>query len=257
MNRFFDTHCHLQDERLAGVLDECIIRAAAGGVTQMVCCGSEEADWEQVLALAQKYPDLIPALGIHPWYCKNRSSRWRDTLAGLLRDHPFCAVGEIGLDHTLTPRNDEEQLLVFKEQMQLAYELNRPVSAHCRKAWGSFLALLREGMPLPERGMVVHSYSGPAELVAELTAYGISLSFSGAVTFEKNRRVRAAVAEVPNDWLLIESDSPDMPPFLHEGCNEPSTLPHIAAAIASIRKVPVEVIAACTTANAAAIFMKV
>jgi len=254
MNFYFDSHCHLQDERLRPTLDKCIERARNAGVAQMLCCGSEEADWEQVLTLSREYPFIISAAGVHPWYASRRSSSWRDTLTSLLRDNPRCAVGEIGLDHALHPRNDDEQLIVFKEQMQLACELNRPVSVHCRKAWGSLLSLLREGMPIPEKGMVIHSYSGSVELLTELSSYGISFSFSGAVTYVKNARVRRALAAVNSDRLLIETDSPDIAPHLHNGYNEPSTLPLIAAEVARIRGVTIEKIAAGTTANALAIY---
>lgn len=250
----FDTHCHLQDRRLHGTLQGTIEQAQECGVRTMVCCGTCEEDWSAVLELAQRYSCIIPALGLHPWFCADRSSRWRARLYDLLCENPNCAVGEIGLDFAY-PEPKEEQLEVFREQLFLAAELGRPVSVHCRNAWGALLTLLRSNDYPPHLHMVIHSYSGSPELVPQLESFGVSLSFSGSVTREKNRRVRRAVQAVRSTRLLIETDAPDLSPAGFGRVNTPSSLPLTAQTVALLRRVPVDEIAAITAANAAAIFM--
>jgi len=259
MNRemipLFDTHCHLQDNRLNESLHAVMERAFAAGVTRMLCCGSCEEDWLAVSDLAKTYSCIIPAAGLHPWYIGERTSGWIDTLRTFLESNSLAAIGEIGLDHQISERNDEEQEKVFIAQMDLARELHRPVSVHCRKAWGSLLAFLRKGGPRPAEGVVIHSFGGAADLVPELASFGIHFSFSGSITYDRNRRGREAAAVVPDGLLLVETDSPDIPPQNHEGINEPSTLGKVVSALAEIRKTAIEKIGELTTANAAALFM--
>ena len=240
--RLFDTHCHLQDERLLPEVDAVVTRAATAGVRYMLCCGSSEDDWGAVIDLAYRYECVIPALGIHPWYIGTLRSGWNERLEHLLRDHPEVAVGEIGLDHALEERNDDEQMEIFYRQLILARQLGRPASIHCRRAWGSLMELLRREPGIARNG-VIHSYSGPVELVEELQRHGLLLSFSGSVTYERNRRAREAVVKVNTEHLLFETDSPDIPPDGHEGNNEPRTLVQVVDTVAGLRGVPVEQVA--------------
>ncbi len=251
----FDSHCHLQDDRIVDEVATIVDRALAAGVVRMVCCGSTEDDWHTVLALADRFPCIIPALGIHPWYCADRSEQWSKSLEALLeRDHRI-AVGEIGLDHGLTKGNDIDQMRLFYEQLKLARKLNRPVSIHCRKAWGSLMELFRREPGVAVHSLI-HSYSGPVELVGELTRYGASVSFSGSITYEKNKRGREALAAVPPGNLLIETDSPDISPADHSGNNEPATLVRVVQTVAALRGVDVEEIAAVTYTNGDRLFCR-
>ena len=237
--RLFDTHCHLQDERLLPDIDAVIGRATAAGVNYMLCCGTSEDDWATVLDLARRNEQVIPAFGMHPWCTAKVRDGWDERLERLLREQPDAAVGEIGLDHALSQRNDDEQMEIFYRQLSLARQLKRPASIHCRKAWGSLMELLRRE-PGIARGCVIHSYSGPAELVDELQRHGLLLSFSGSVTYECNRRVREAVVKVNKEHLLVETDSPDIPPEGHEGANEPYTIVQVAETVAQLREVSLE-----------------
>jgi TatD DNase family protein len=254
-----DAHCHLQDERLASFLPEAMERAQRAGVTTMICCGSSEQDWEAVLALAARFPKIVaPALGLHPWYLRERSSEWLSRLESLLRAHPEAGVGECGLDHALEPRNDAEQEEIFVAQLDLARRLNRPVWVHARRAWGRLPELLEEHGP-SSAGWVIHSYSGPPEIMESLSRLNVYFSFSGTLTRSNNRRGRAAAAAAPEDRLLIETDAPDLPPVIREASdgaahvpavNEPAYLVHVAAALAEIRGWNLEKTAEVTAANA-------
>lgn len=254
--RLFDSHCHLQDNRLFSDVDRIIERAASAGVRYMVCCGSTEGDWDDVLALARRYGSVIPALGIHPWYAAERGADWYSRLEAALLHDERITVGEIGLDHVLPVRNDDDQMELFHRQLALARNLGRPASIHCRKAWGTLMELLRRE-PGIAKGCVIHSYSGPAELVEELQHHGLALSFSGSVTYSRNKRAREAVVKVSKEFLLFETDSPDIPPVDYAGNNEPGTIVEVARAVAQLRGIDAEIAAEDAFAAACRIFRAV
>ncbi|MEI6148116.1 MAG: TatD family hydrolase [bacterium] len=255
----FDAHCHLQDERLRPHLDGVMERAAQAGVASMMCCGSAESDWPRVRELCGRFPQVKASFGIHPWYAGDRRSTWLATLRGFLSESP-SAVGEIGLDHALDRGTFEDQESVFLAQLDLACELNRPVSVHCRQAWGRLPELIdRHGWP--EAGLMFHSFSGPKELVPTLAKRGAWFSFSGSITHTRNVRGRNALAAVPPNRFLIETDAPDIPPALPPEAfvlktdtglpvNEPAHLPRVLEAAAEIRGVLPDVLADVTWANA-------
>ena len=254
--RLFDSHCHLQDARLLPAVDDVVRRAAAAGVERMLCCGSAGDDWNDVLGVSERYPAVIPALGLHPWYVAERSPRWLETLRALL-ELSGASIGEIGLDHWREPVDEEAQEEVFVAQLALAAELGRPVSIHCLKAWGKMMEILQT-RKLPAAGMVFHSYAGPVELVEPLAELGAYFSFSGSITREGNKRGHKAVAAVPWDRLLVETDSPDLKPVFAEKApdspNEPANLVHVAAMVAKLRAASVEEVAARTRQNAVRLF---
>lgn len=256
--RLFDTHCHLQDERLRDGLDRVMDRARQAGVTGFVCCGVTEEDWPEVRRIAGRYDGVVPAYGLHPWYLGKRSGGWRDELRACLESDPRAAVGEIGLDHAIDSDTFAGQEEVFRAQMAVAAELGRPVSIHCRKAWAALLEVLDELPELPP-GVVVHSFSGSRELVEQLADKGVHFSFSGSITLSGNKRAHRTVPHVPAERLLIETDAPDIPPVIdgrrdYEHPNEPSLLVHILDRVAELRGAGREEIAGLTTRNAERLF---
>ena len=247
--QLFDAHCHLQDERLAGRLPEVLNRAERAGVRRMLCCGCHERNWNAVLAIAQAHPEIVPAFGIHPWYMEGRTEGWLETLERFLSGQP-SGIGEIGLDHAVTPRADEEQEAVFIAQLRLARRLKRPISLHCRKAWERLREILCAEGGVGWGGLI-HSYSGSAELVKPLEEMGLYISFSGATTRPGNKRGHRALAAVSPERLLIETDSPDLPPVGAVGAvNEPANLALVAAAVANILGRTPDWVAEQTFANA-------
>jgi len=261
--KLFDSHCHLHDERLRPILPAVFERARTAGVAGMLNCGCTEADWPEVQALATARPEIIPAYGLHPWYLGERSACWRDTLARLLESDPRAAVGEVGLDHALEERNDAEQRAVFLDSLALARDFRRPVSVHCRRAWAALIECLGRVGQLPA-GLVIHSYSGSVELVEPLARSGARFSFSGSITYPANRRGRRAAAAVPLELLLVETDSPDIPPYFGdksdggkkeaEPLNEPANLPLVIRTIAGIRGMTPEALAQRVWENSRELF---
>ncbi len=250
----FDSHCHLQDTRFSGQLSRIIAEARAYGVNRMLCCGSEECDWKAVTQITLDYPEVIPAFGLHPWYVSRKSSSWLSNLEILLTSYPNAALGEIGLDHALEQRNDREQTDVFLAQLDLAEKLNRPVSIHCRRAWGELLSILKTRGGIPNGG-AIHSYSGSPELVRPLEELGLHISFSGSVVNPANKRAAKSVMAVSPQRLLIETDSPDILPFGCQGTiNEPKNLSCIIKRIAQLLSLPENVVEERSERNANKLF---
>jgi len=248
--RLFDSHCHLQDERLAGDLEGVMQRAREAGVARFCCCGSSPSDWSAVEQCSARFQGVVPAFGLHPWYLADGPTDWMERLRSLLLDHPEAPLGEIGLDHAIET-DRAAQAEVFRLQMELALDLDRPVSVHIRKAWGALLETL-DNLPHLPPAVIVHAYSGGAELVPALAERNVFFSFSGSLTRPGNRRGTAAAVAVPADRLLLESDAPDLAPVQAPAGrpNEPAFLRHTAETLARLRGLTLEETAALTWTNA-------
>jgi TatD DNase family protein len=259
----FDAHNHLQERRLFDQLEAVMRRAADAGVGRMAVKGCCEEDWDRVIACAEQYPGCEMAFGIHPWFVGERTPQWFGRLEHLLEAYPTASVGEIGIDRAIDVRNDEEQEHVFLEQLAIAATLERPVSIHCRQAWGRLIELLDGFGPLP-RGMLIHCFGGSAEVAQELVKRGGYISFSGSITRANNKKAGVALRAVPRDRLLIETDAPDLLPqtvdleecLVCEGepLNEPAHLRAVLARAAALLEMDEAELAALTSENAARFF---
>jgi len=229
MPRLFDAHNHFQEFPDPA--------AAAAGLGSVVCCSTGPADWDAVRKLAEAVPAVIPFFGLHPWLIPEAGGDWLAPLGQLLRD-TRSGVGECGLD-ALKPPSLAEQAEVLKRQLELAVLLDRPVSLHCVKAWGPLLDILRASRPLR---FLVHSYAGSADMTRELAALGGYFSFGPAILDERRLKARAALAEVPRERLLFESEAPQAEGApaavlarVHAGAEELLGLPAGSAAELSAR----------------------
>lgn len=261
--RFVDSHVHLQAAEFRPHLDEILSRAADAGVKLLVSNGTRESDWEELATLARRNPCVVPCFGLHPWYAGERSSRWLRDLERYLTEYP-SAVGEIGLDRWIEPRNEKAQDEVFRVQLDLARSLGRPAVIHCVRAWGRIDDVLRDQKPFPS-GLLFHAFGGPVEILCSLIKKGAFFSFSGTALKPTNTRVRAAVRAVPRDRLLLETDAPDMlppEPFRSHWIsgpdgrpiNEPSNLAEIARGVADLRGESIDRLAKTTWENAQRLF---
>lgn len=255
-----DSHAHLQDERLAP-LAATLARARAAGVGRIICCGTSEADWPRVSAIAAEFPDIVrPAFGLHPWFIRERSPQWRGRLERFLDRHPDAVIGEIGLDRAVEDRDDAAPEEVLRFQLRLARARARPASIHGRQSWARLLELLAAEGPHPA-GAVLHAFSGPPDLMPAFTALNCYFSFAGAATRSKNRRAHRALAAAPLDRALLETDAPDLPmvglPRPADGArpvSEPAHLPLIAQALAARRGIPTDLFLRHCEENAVRLF---
>ncbi|MBX7208083.1 MAG: TatD family hydrolase [Verrucomicrobiaceae bacterium] len=207
----YDAHSHLQDERLHPWLPEVLGMLPRAGVHRVVVAGSCEEDWAAVASLARAHEWVKPSFGLHPWYVKERSPRWKDSLLGWLDEFPGAAIGEIGLDRWIQNPDIADQLEAFRWQLGIAAEQNRPAAIHCLKAWGLLDETLRS-VALPRCGFLLHSYGGPSEMVPQFAHLGAYFSFSPGFCQERKARQALTFAVVPDDRLLAETDAPDMCP---------------------------------------------
>jgi TatD DNase family protein len=228
----YDAHNHLQDERLTARLDEILRELPTLGMKRCVVNGTCEKDWPQVDALAKQHAWIIPAFGLHPWFIKERSPNWFDTLRQFLDRNPGACIGEIGLDRWMRDPDVADQEKVFVAQLELAAERNVAASIHCLKAWGHLEDLLKRHRR-PERGILIHSFGGSIEMAASLAKLGGCFSISGYFAHERKAAQRGVFEKIPVDRLLVETDAPDMlpPPSLIANdageVNDPRNLPKI------------------------------
>jgi TatD DNase family protein len=209
--RYFDAHNHLQDERLALHWEQIAVQLPALGVVRGVVAGSGEEDWPQVAELARQYPWVLPSFGVHPWYVKEQSEHWRSKLEGYLQQFQQAGVGEIGLDRWIENADVAMQVKFFTEQLGMAARDNRPATIHCLRAFGLLEETLRDS-PRPERGFLLHSYGGPAEMVESFAKLGAYFSVSPYFLHERKARQWGIFRAVPIERLLLETDAPDMWP---------------------------------------------
>lgn len=210
--RLIDAHLHLQEPELSGIRDEVRAFWAAHGLVVAVVNGTCESDWAEVRSLASTDPRILPSFGLHPWFVKDRTANWLEVMEGHL-DEGRSVIGEIGIDHQVSNRDDAEQEAVFLAQLELAGRRNLPVTIHCVKAWGRLDTLLREYREcIPAPGFLLHAYGGSAEMVAGFADLGARFSVSGRTGDPRAGKLRRALGIIPPDRLLIETDAPALPP---------------------------------------------
>ncbi|KAJ0243715.1 TatD related DNase [Hirschfeldia incana] len=216
--KLFDAHCHLQDPRIISKAPQLISSAVASGVSSFAVNGVCEKDWNLVKEMGVKYPSVVPCFGIHPWYVAERSPQWFETLKSLFETTPSAAVGEIGLDKGSKGKEIDfsDQVGVFRQQLELAKELNKPASIHCVRAFGDLLEITKSLGPFPA-GLILHSYLGSAEMVPEFAKLGAYFSFSGFLMSMSEKKAKKMLKAVPSDRILLETDSPDALPKSESG----------------------------------------
>ena len=253
-----DAHNHLHDARLAPWRADFLRGLPALGVRCSVVNGTREEDWPDVAALAREAPWVHPSFGLHPWYVRERSPEWLSKLRAQLDAHPGSGVGEIGLDRWVEHYDWPAQQECFAAQLNLATELDRPVTIHCLQAWGALLETLRARGPAA-RGFLLHAYGGPAEMVAELAKLGAYFSFSTYFLHERKGKQREVFTVIPAERLLVETDAPDMapPPGSHElpgSLNHPANIERAYEALAQLRGITINELSARMAENFATWF---
>ena len=247
--RWVDSHGHLflLDDEPSDVLD----RASGAGVAWVMSPGIDAATARASRTIATAHPDrVLWSVGLHP----HDAQRWpeeRDDIVSLADE--AHAIGECGLDfyRNLAPR--EAQVAAFQEQLELAGSLDKPIIVHCRDAFGDVYDAL-ERAQLGERA-VLHCWTGGRRWTKRFSDLGVTFSFAGPLTYETGQTLRLAAAEAPPERTMVETDSPYLTPEPRRSeRNEPANVPITGAALAEVWSVPVEEVAASTTATAERIF---
>ena len=261
----FDAHAHLQDQRLLPRLHTVLDEAVAAGVTAICCCGTGYEDWETLAGLSQivSRPVLVPAFGVHPWYCLQQPENWLERLERMFYRFPAAALGEIGVDGLKRDIPMTEQRVCLELQLDLAVRLKLPVVLHGARAWDELLdCLVPYVRNLP--GVVLHGFGGSREQFVKFAQIGCYFSLGGTVCNPQAKKARAIVAEIPDSQLLIETDAPDLFPYGGKALdsdasgkpiNQPANLGVVAETVASLRGISFEALNDLTAANARRVFL--
>ena len=228
----FDTHAHYDSASFDGDRDQVLSALPAAGVTLVVDPGCDVASSRAAVALAERWPHVYAAVGIHPEDCGGYRPEELDAIRTLCGHKKVVAIGEIGLDYYWPdnpPREVQQQ--VFRDQLDLARELDLPVIVHDREAHGDSLAMVLDH---PEVRGVFHCFSGSAEMAAELLKRGWYLGFDGPITYKNARRAREAAEAAPLERIVVETDAPYLTPVPFRGKrNDSRYLPYVLETLAA------------------------
>jgi TatD DNase family protein len=249
MAGLIDTHCHLDDERLAGDEEQVLQKAKEHGVELMVTIGTDEKTSAAAAKIASRHPGRIyHTVGAHPSDVDRFSETELAEIERLARETGPKAIGEIGLDY-YHDSNREKQVVVFERMIVLAKNLSLPIVIHDRDAHDDIYQILSE----KAKGMkiMMHCYSAGPTFVDRFMGLDCLFSIAGPVTFKNGQDHRDAVAKIPLDRLVVETDSPYLTPMPHRGQrNEPAYVKFTAEKVAEVKGVSLEEIAGITTQNA-------
>lgn len=248
-----DSHAHIYYRDYAGDFDAMLQRAADAGVDAMLVVGTDLESSRESVELAEKYPQLYAAVGIHPHDAGRVTDACYDVIRNLaLSSSKVVAIGEIGLDfyRDRSPRDAQER--VFRAFLRMANELDKPVIIHDRDAHRLVLDCLREE---GARSGVLHCFSGDAAMAAEAVAMGLYISIPGTITYPANEALREVVRAVSIERMLVETDCPYLSPVPHRGKrNEPAYVRLAAERVAEVKGLSLEDVARITTKNVRDLF---
>lgn len=247
-----DTHCHLNSSKFNDNLEEVITRAINNDVKVMIVVGFDHETNKRAIELAEKYPFIYATVGFHPTDAKDISNEDFDKLIPLLSHKKVVAIGECGLDFYWDKTHIEEQITIFRRQIELSLEYNLPLIIHMRDASEATYNVLSDYQNL--KG-IMHCYSGSKEMSELFVNLGLHISLAGPVTFKNGHKPRSVAEVVPLDRLLVETDSPYLSPHPFRGkTNEPAKVKLVAEEVARVKNMSYKEIADITSINAIKLF---
>lgn len=251
----FDTHAHYNDSQFDDDRDELLMSMAENNIGLIMNACSSLDEMSSILEMAEKYPFVYSAVGIHPEAVLTADSNYLDKIRDYAKHEKVKAIGEIGLDYHWTTQNKREQQRILGEQIDLARDINLPVIIHDREAHNDTLNILKEHKAY-DCGGVFHCYSGSAQMVREIVdKLDMYISFGGTITFKNANKPREAAKAVPLDKLLIETDSPYLAPTPYRGKRNSSLyLPQVINMLAQIHSVTPDEIERITAENGKRLF---
>lgn len=261
----FDSHCHFDFPEFDADREQIWAGCRMLGIEQLMIPGVSPDQWARAEKIAQQLPGIYFSAGVHPWFIEHTwphiktsefsaadAQQLRKQLVPWLAQSRCRALGECGLDGAIELPLDL-QLAVLECQICIARDFNKPLILHCRKANNELLQLLARE-PLSAGG-VIHAFSGSLEMAQQYWKHGFYLGIGGTITYERAAKTRAAVAAMPIESLLLETDAPDMPLAGYQGQrNSPEKLLRVAECLADLRGENLEHVALQTTTNAERLF---
>jgi len=250
--RLIDAHVHTDDDRFENILDEVLSKARIANVVAQIVPSICARRWPNVKSVCARHNELFACYGLHPCFQAEHTAQHIEDLATWIGREKPVALGECGLDYFIENADKPFQQQLFAAQLALAREFNLPIVIHARRAVDDVIELIKSADH--HKGMI-HSFNGSAQQAKRLIDLGYKLSFGGAVSYNRATKLRAMLAGLPLDAILLETDAPDQPDATHTGqLNQPGYLPDVLAAISVIRSEDARVIAKATTKNAIDLF---
>ena len=249
-----DTHLHLDDEQFDDSRVDVVQRAVAAQVTTMLAVGCTAQSSERSIELAAEFPNVFAAVGIQPNYCAEVADGDWERIVELADADKVVAIGETGLDSYWDYAPFDLQQDYFARHIALSQKLDKPLIIHMREC-GPAIVEMVAAADGPVRG-VMHSFTGDLDLAKQCLDLGLYISFAGMVTYKKSQDLRDVATLIPDDRILVETDSPYLSPHPKRGVrpNEPALVVHTGECLAETRGVSVESMAELTTANAETLF---
>jgi TatD DNase family protein len=253
-----DSHCHLDFPDFATELDEVVRRATALGVARLVTISTRVKRHKELIDIVERFPSVYCSVGTHPHHAQEEPDIGTKELVAHTRHAKVVAIGEAGLDYHYdnSPRDLQEKS--FRAHIAAARQTKLPLVIHAREADGDVAKILTEEMGKGAFPAVLHCFTGGRDLAMAAIELGLSISFTGILTFKNSQNLRDIAKELPADRILVETDAPYLAPLPHRGRrNEPSFVIETAKVLAQVRGVPPEEIARQTTENFFRLFSKV
>jgi TatD DNase family protein len=253
-----DSHCHLDFPDFADDLDAIMARAAAAGVGRIVTISTRVRRFGELRAIAERFPNVYCSVGTHPHNADEEDGISTDELIELTQLPKVVALGEAGLDYFYQHGSPQAQERGFRAHIAAARATGLPLVIHTRDADDDCGRILEDEMTKGSFRAVLHCYTGGRELAMKAISLGLSISFTGILTFKKSQALRDLAAELPADRIMVETDAPYLAPGKFRGKrNEPSYVVEIAKVLADARGVSLEEISHQTTRNFFRLFSKV
>jgi TatD DNase family protein len=253
-----DSHCHLDFPDFADDLDAIVTRAAEAGIGRMVTISTRVKRLGDLIAIAERFPNVYCSVGTHPHHADEEDGIAPDELIELTRHPKVVALGEAGLDYFYHNSSPEAQARGFRAHIAAARATGLPLVIHTREADDDCRRILEDEVAKGPFRAVLHCYTGGRELAMRAIELGLSISFTGILTFKKSQNLRDLAAELPADRIMVETDSPYLAPGKFRGKrNEPAYVVEVARVLAETRGVSLDEIARQTTENFFRLFSKV
>ena len=252
-----DSHCHLEYEGLVDRQSDVLANARSRGVGAFVNISTKRSEWDQVVATATREPDVFATVGIHPHNADAHRDLDRADLEAAARNPVVVGIGETGLDYYYDKSDRTVQQDLFRLHISVAREQRLPVVIHTRSAEDDTLSILRDEMGKGAFPALIHCFTASEAFGEAVLELGLSISLSGIVTFKNARDLQAFAKHIPDNRLLVETDSPFLAPVPNRGkvC-EPAFVSDTATFLAELRGTTAEELAAQTTANFRALFTR-
>jgi TatD DNase family protein len=253
-----DSHCHLDFPDFADDLDAIVARAEAAGIGRIVTISTRVRRLQELLDITARFPNVYCSVGTHPHHADEEDGISAEELIELTKHPKVVALGEAGLDNFYENGSPQAQERGFRAHIAAARATGLPLVIHTREADDGCSRILEEEMAKGSFRAVLHCYTGGRELAMKAIAMGLSISFTGILTFKKSQALRDLAAELPADRIMVETDAPYLAPGKFRGKrNEPCYVVETANVLAEARGVSLEEISRQTTENFFRLFNKV